>query len=67
MRRIGGRLSVESEAGRGTTFDLFLPAVEEEDHLPQVNVAATTNIGACESDCALAHTSLSMPARLQAP
>ncbi len=28
MRQVGGCLSVESEAGRGTTVDLFFPAVE---------------------------------------
>jgi signal transduction histidine kinase len=28
MRHVGGRLNVESEVGRGTTFDLFFPAVE---------------------------------------
>jgi len=32
LRHIGGRLSVESEVGRGTTFDLFLPAIEAEDN-----------------------------------
>jgi signal transduction histidine kinase len=31
LRHIGGRLKVESEVGRGTTFDLFLPAVEEQE------------------------------------
>ncbi len=34
MRHIGGRLNVESEVGRGTTFDLFLPAVEAEEKTP---------------------------------
>jgi signal transduction histidine kinase len=28
MRHVGGRLSVESKTGLGTTFDLFFPAVE---------------------------------------
>jgi signal transduction histidine kinase len=30
VRHIGGRLSVQSEVGRGTTFDLFIPAVEAQ-------------------------------------
>ena len=29
IRQTGGRLNVDSEIGRGTTFDLFLPAVDD--------------------------------------
>jgi signal transduction histidine kinase len=39
MCHVGGRLSVESEAGGGTTFDLFFPAVEGEDTLLQADTA----------------------------
>jgi signal transduction histidine kinase len=30
MRRIGGHVSVTSELGRGTTFDLLFPSVEPD-------------------------------------
>ena len=39
MRHIGGRLNVESEVDRGTTFDLFLPAVEGEENVPRADAA----------------------------
>jgi signal transduction histidine kinase len=39
IRRIGGHLDVDSEVGRGTTVDLFLPAVEGERNVPQFDAA----------------------------
>ena len=39
MHRIGGRLNIDSEVGRGTTFDLFLPAVEGEENASPVDAA----------------------------
>jgi signal transduction histidine kinase len=30
MRNVGGRVSVASELGRGTTFDLLFPAIEDQ-------------------------------------
>jgi signal transduction histidine kinase len=39
IRHIGGHLNVDSEVGHGTTFDLFLPAVAEEESVPQFEAA----------------------------
>jgi signal transduction histidine kinase len=38
IRQIGGRLNLDSEVGRGTTFDLFLPAVGARKSVPQLEV-----------------------------
>lgn len=34
MRRIGGHVSISSELGRGTTVDLFFPAIKHDDDGP---------------------------------
>jgi signal transduction histidine kinase len=39
MRHVGGRLSVESEVGRGTTFDLFFPTAEGGYPNPKADAA----------------------------
>jgi signal transduction histidine kinase len=39
MRHVGGRLSVESEVGRGTTFDLFFPAADGGYPNPKADAA----------------------------
>jgi signal transduction histidine kinase len=37
MRHIGGRVTVSSEHGRGTTVDLFFPAIESDCPLPHAD------------------------------
>jgi signal transduction histidine kinase len=37
MRHIGGHVTVSSEHGRGTTVDLFFPAIESERPLPHAD------------------------------
>jgi signal transduction histidine kinase len=40
MRQIGGHVSVTSELGLGTTFDLFFPAIELDNSQPGANAGA---------------------------
>jgi signal transduction histidine kinase len=37
MRHIGGHVTVSSEQGRGTTVDLFFPAIESDCPLPHAD------------------------------
>lgn len=39
IHQIRGRFKVDSEVGRGTTFDLFLPALEDEENAPHLEAA----------------------------
>ncbi len=40
VNQSGGYIRVESEVGKGTTFEVFLPRIEEEIKAPKVSVAS---------------------------
>lgn len=43
MRQVGGHMKISSQKGRGTTVELFFPAVETEHSRRRVNTAAIPN------------------------
>jgi signal transduction histidine kinase len=44
MRHVGGHVKVTSEQGRGTTVDLFFPAIEPDNPVPHTNSAGKPEI-----------------------
>jgi signal transduction histidine kinase len=54
MRHIGGRVTVSSEQGRGTTVDLFFPAIETDYPLSSADCAGTPdNVSSLRAETAV--------------
>ena len=44
MRYGGGHVCVASDVGRGTTFDMFFPAVQKDPRTPRIEISSAAAI-----------------------